>query len=186
MRLLRPLAMLLVLAALGLLVYWTLNDLSTPPTAAVTVGEAPPRYTLHNALWTRYDERGRLQVSARAEVIDYYDDESARLERLDMRLPSSSGVDWTLTAPSGYAAPHSWKMNLDGPVDGTGAWPSGEPVNFHTPQLWVDFRNNELSTDSGVRVDSPSRRGTAQGLRGDWEKQKLQLLGQVGIEYGGR
>lgn len=150
----------------------------TAPDAAVA-----PRYSLRGVQWTRLDVNGQREFTAEAESADYFDDESARYEQLKMNVPKIGQVPWRLTSPKGSAPAHEKRILMEGPVDISGAWPDGEALVANTPQLWVDPVSKQVSTDAGVSFDSDSRSGTAKGLKADWDKQTVQLLGNVRMEY---
>jgi lipopolysaccharide export system protein LptC len=73
---------------------------------------------------------------------------------------------------------------LDGPVVATGQWPdSGETVTVRTDWLWVEPDLHQIQTDAPVKLQSPSRNGSAVGLRSDWSARRLQLLHNVNMTY---
>ena len=152
----------------------------TPPEAE---GDKVPRYSLKGVEWTRLNQQGQRDFTATAESADYYDDESARYEQLKVNVLGISKTPWNLSSPSGEAPPHERRISMHGPVNVEGAWPDGEPVTLQMAQLWVDPDKRQLQTDEGVQFESASRNGKSKGLQADWEKQTVQLLGDVRMEY---
>ncbi len=152
-----------------------------PPPAAE--GDAAPRYSLKGVNWTRLDAQGKPEFNAQADTADYFDDESARYQQLHLDVVQVGGTPWKMSSPSGAAPAHEKRISMDGPVDVAGAWPDGEALTMQTPQLWVDPVNRQLNTEAGVKFNSVSRSGQARGMKADWTKQTVQLLGNVRMEY---
>ncbi len=154
-----------------------------PDTAPPTDGEQVPRYSLKGVEWTRLNGQGQREFTATADGADYFDDESARYEQLEVTVVGISQTPWHLTSPKGAAPPHEKRISMQGPVDIDGAWPDGEAVTMQMAQLWVDPVKRQLQTQEGVVFNSVSRSGRSKGLQADWEKQTVQLLGDVRMEY---
>jgi lipopolysaccharide export system protein LptC len=172
-----------LLVALGIWLATWRSSLQ-PPAAAPARAEAQPRYQVTDGHWIRYNERGESEFEATAERIEYFDDESARLSTLEMHSLGGSESPWRLSAPEGYAPPHSdRRMQLRGGVRAMGHWPEGEPLNFETQYLWVDEVNRQLYTDAPVLLRGKSRSAKADGLRAAWVGRSVELLGQVRMQY---
>lgn len=147
-------------------------------------GVTQPRYVLRGAEWSSFDAKGVLQFQGSAANIDYYDDESARMQTFELQVFGTDGPPWVATAPEGYAPPGSReRLQLRGGVEGHGRWPDGEPLEFRTPELWVDTQAETISTDARVDLASRSRSGNARGLRITGEKQQMSLLHEVEMRY---
>jgi LPS export ABC transporter protein LptC len=168
------------IAALWLLFGMPAMQVEPPP--AETTAQSP-RYSLKGVEWTRLDAQGKPEFTATAESADYFDDESARYEQLQVTVVGVSPKPWYLSSPSGQAPPHEKRISMQGPVEIDGNWPDGEAVNMEMAQLWVDPVRRQLQTEEGVVFKSASRSGSAKGLQADWGKQAVQLLGDVRIEY---
>ncbi len=179
-RLLVPIAAVLAVV----LVFWGLRD-DSGPAEEEAVGAEQPRYVLRGAEWSSFDETGRLQFQGSADNIDYFDDESARMQKFALSVFGREGPPWIATAPEGYAPPggKQQRLQLRGGVEGRGRWPDGEDLEFRTPDLWVDTKTETLSTDAKVNLISRSRNGDARGLRVTGDKQQLSLLHDVEMRY---
>lgn len=171
-----------ILIAVGVLMATWRGGAPRPPRAAAA-SESQPRYTLTDGRWLRYGLDGRPEFEATAQTIDYYDDESARLQTVEVHALGGAGSPWRINAPEGYAPPHSQRMQLRGNVTAVATWPQGETVNFQTAYLWVDQNRRELSTDAPVQMRGRNRSANADGLRADWTGKLVELLGQVRMQY---
>jgi LPS export ABC transporter protein LptC len=171
-----------LLAVLGLL-WLMLHTLTSDPAPAEILTEQQPRYYVLGAEWTRLDAEGRPETRVTADLIEYFDDDSARLETLVVDQMGGTGSPWRLTSPSGYAPPYERRLRLDGPVQGEGRWPEGDRLEFMTDHLWVDSQAREFYTEAGVEVRGPGRNLTARGLRADWDGERLQLLHEVRLNH---
>lgn len=157
-----------------------------PPMEAAATAEQP-RYVLRGAEWSSFDEKGTLQFQGSAANIDYFDDESARLQTFALVVFGAEGAPWTATAPRGYSPPGSReRLQLLGGVEGKGRWPDGEPMVFRTAQLWVDTRAETITTDDKVDLESKSRTGSARGLKVTGPKRQMSLLNEVEMRYDPR
>ncbi|MGQ0501227.1 MAG: LPS export ABC transporter periplasmic protein LptC [Panacagrimonas sp.] len=151
---------------------------------AVAAQADPPRYTVRGAQWSRYGETGKVEFQGRAESIDYFDDESARLAKVEVTAPNTSGgAPWIASAPEGRMPAKVHRVLLSGGVDGKGQWPDGEALKFSTPELWLDSDRNELSTRAAIQLDSRSKQAQAQGLVVDGKRRTVALLGDVKMRY---
>lgn len=142
-----------------------------------------PRYSLKGVQWTRLNAEGVREFTATADSADYFDDESAHYDQLQVDVVGIGKTPWTLSSPSGLAPPHERRISMQGPVVAEGAWPDGEPVTLRMQQLWVDPAKQQLQTEEGVAFESASRNGRSKGLQADWAKQTVQLLGDVRMQY---
>ncbi len=177
-----PLIVTLLLALAGL--FFTLqkaNDVSIAPAAEVT---KLPRYTLTNAVLTRFDATGTPSLRGHADTLDYFDDESAHAEKLQLTVLSGVTMPWHIAAPSGTLQAHSHIFLLEGDVVADGNWPdNNEALTVRTEQLWVDPDQHLLHTDRAVTLTSATRNGSATGFRGDWIEKNMQLLDDVKMHY---
>lgn len=167
------------------LLLWSLRGTDEPnATTGRTSPVDAPRYTMKAAEWTRLDEQGAPLVTAVADIIDVYDDDSASLRVLEVTTASGdNGVPWKLTAPEGRAPPNERRLQLLGGVVGTGAWPDGEALRFTTPDLWVDPDKHALDTAAGVQFSSAHRNGRSRSLQANWATQQLRMSKDVEIRY---
>jgi len=172
----------LLLALIGLL--YTLqrsNDVAITPAPEPN---ALPRYTLTNAVLTRYDTDGRPALRGHAQTLDYYDDESAHAENLQLDLLSTARAPWRATAPSGMLPAHSHRFLLEGNVVAEGRWPdNNEALTIRTEQLWVDPDQHSLQTDRPVTLTGATRDGSAVGVKANWVEQNMELLNDVKMHY---
>jgi LPS export ABC transporter protein LptC len=179
----RPLIIIaLLLAFAGL--YRTLQSIDDVTiTTAATDGKLP-RYTLNDAVITRYDADGVASMRATAKTLEYFDDESAHGETLNVDVLSGVRTPWKITAPSGLLPAHGHAFMLEGDVLAAGNWPDNlEPVTVHTTQLWVDPDQHEIHTDRLATFKSVTRDGSAIGLRSNWIDRNMSLLNDVKMRY---
>lgn len=173
-----PLAMLA-----AILLFAALREPAPMPPAAGSAADLP-RYVLRGAQWRSFDDEGDLRFEGSARLIDYYDDESARLQDFEVRVPGRPEQPWVARAPQGYAPSGGGeRLQLVGGVEGWGAWPDGQPLQFSTPELWVDAAARALQTEAEVEVRSAGRNGSARGMHVDGQTQRVSLLADVEIRY---
>lgn len=141
-----------------------------------------PRYSVTGAEWIRLDAGGQPEMRARAGVIDYFADDSARLSDLTLDSLGGSTSPWQMHSPTGRVPPHERRLLLEGEVLASGVY-GDEPVSFKTRELWVDLLRREFRTDAPVVLDSPFRRASARGLRADFAGTTVQLLNDVEVDY---
>lgn len=154
--------------------------------AAAESPPATPRYTLKSAEWTRLDAEGQLEFVANAQLIEYFDDQSLRLQQPEVHAFGGSGSPWRLTAPEGSTPAHSRNLLLTGPVLAMGRWPDGEELGINTEHLWLDVENKVLRTDADVTLSSATRKVLASGLIADSMGQRIELLSKVRAAYAPR
>ena len=172
----------LVLALAGL--YYTLQRIDDVAITKTATDNTVPRYTLNDAIITRYDAAGVPSVRATAKMLEYFDDESAKGETLNVDVLSGVRTPWNITSPSGMLPAHSHAFLLEGDVIAQGNWPDNdEAVTVKTTQLWVDTDHHELHTDRGVTFNSLTRDGSATGMRGNWIDRNMSLLNDVKMHY---
>lgn len=148
-----------------------------------TLDAKPPRYQVIGAEWTRLGVGGQPEFRARAEKIDYFADDSARLHGLTLDALGGAKSPWTLSAPSGRSPPREKRLELTGGVTARGLANDGSPLKFDTQRLWVDLLRRELYTESEVELRTDLRRASARGLRADFEGDRVQLLNDVAVDY---
>lgn len=172
-----------VLAVLVALLY-LLQQVDDSAITKAEVDNRLPRYTLHQAVLTRYDAQGQPSLRATADQLEYFDDESAVGRNMVVDVLSGTRTPWHATAPVGHLPAHEHAFVLDDDVVADGNWPDNdEPLNVRTTQLWVDPDTHELHTDQKVVFTSATREGTAIGLRSNWKLQDLHLLKDVNMRY---
>lgn len=142
-----------------------------------------PRYNVTGAEWTRLGRGGAPEFRARAESIDYFNDDSARLHQISLDALGGTQSPWTLTAPEGRAPPREKRLELTGGVTARGTTNDGEPLTFDTRRLWVDLLRRELYTEATVELRTDLRRASARGLRADFDGERVQLLNDVQVDY---
>lgn len=173
---------LLLLASVIALIYTLYLQSRVTPSAPGNAN--PPRYTLDDVDWVRYNDNGQPSLRAHAAQIDYYNDQRAIGSTLKVTILRNNGTVWTATAPSGEMPADDKRMRLDGKVRINGRWPdNGQPLRIDTTRLWISPRIHELSTDAGVTLSSDNRNGSATGLRADWLTQTLHLFADVRMTY---
>ncbi len=172
----------LLLAAAGLL--YTLQKIDDVALTAPPVDNKVPRYTMNDAVLTRYDDAGIPSMHATADRLEYFDDESAHAEMLKLDVLSGATTPWHLSAPSAMLPAHARTFLLEGAVVADGNWPdNAEPVTVRTTQLWVDPDTHQLRTERGITFESASRDGSATGLRANWIDRNMNLLNDVKMHY---
>lgn len=173
-RLLLVVPILAVIAAGVLLETW--RGGAPPPQPQAADAQALPRYKVTDGRWVRYNAQGEPEFQATAEIIEYFDDESARLKTIEMHSLGGATSPWRLSAPEGFAPPHSQqRLQLRGGVSAMAHWPQGEPLSFESPYLWIDQARRQLDTDAPVLVRGRSRSARAGGLRADWVGKSVEL-----------
>lgn len=145
----------------------------------------PPRYTLNDVDWVRYNDAGQPSLRGHAAQIDYYNDQSATGKTMRVTVLRNDNTAWTATSPSGEMPTNQNRLRLDGKVQIRGRWPdNNQPLQIDTTRLWIDPHVHELSTDAVVILSSPMRNGSATGLRADWMTRTLNLFADVKMTYG--
>ncbi|MBI3171590.1 MAG: LPS export ABC transporter periplasmic protein LptC, partial [Hydrocarboniphaga effusa] len=122
---------------------------------------------------------------------DYYANDSVQLHGLVLDALGGWTSPWHVQAPAGSARVNERRLLLSGePGSGagqavlaTGRTVDGEPLDFTTDRLWVDFLRRELRTESDVVLESDFRSATARGLKADFNGEHIQLLNDVQMEY---
>lgn len=179
----RPVLVTLLLLALAGLVY-TLQRIDDVALVPAAPDNTLPRYTLSDAMITRYDADGTASVRATAKTLEYFDDESARGETLTVDVLSGVKSPWHAAAPTGSLPARSHSFVLKGDVVADGNWPdNNEAVTVRTTELWVDTDRHELRTDRAVILSGATRGGTATGLRSNWIDRNMSLLNDVKMHY---
>jgi LPS export ABC transporter protein LptC len=166
------------------LLLMSLQDLGrNDPVHAADIGPRP-RYTMHNAEWTRLGNDGKAEFHVTATTIDYYDNESAQLSGMTMDGLDAGRGPWTLTSPAGEMPAHEQRILLKNPVVMTGQpKQSPDPVKLTTDQMWVDSGLKQIYTESPVLMTRGAQQASATGMRADWTGQKLDLLHDVKVTY---
>lgn len=179
----RPVLVTLLLLALAGLFY-TLQRIDDVALAPVAPDAGLPRYTLNDAVITRYDADGTPAVRATAKTLEYFDDESARGDTLSVDVLSGVRTPWHAAAPSGMLPAHSHSFVLQGEVVADGHWPdTDEPVTVRTTELWIDPDRHEIHTERAVTLTGATRDGSATGLRSNWTDRNMSLLKDVKMHY---
>lgn len=175
--------MLVLVAVAGAAALAVMSErLQEPVAAPVAATVELPRYSVTGAEWVRLDAGGNPEMRARAAVIEYFADDSARLKDLTLDSLGGSTSPWKMQSPTGRVPPHERRVLLEGEVLADGIY-GDEPVSFKTRELWVDLLRRELLTDARVVLDSQFRRASARGLRADFAGTTVQLLNDVEVEY---
>ncbi len=174
---------LMPLALIVALGFWLSHRPSVSTEIAKTEEPATPRYALTGATWIKLDGKGQPQFRAQAAQIDFYDDDSARLQTLNVDALGGLDSAWRLNAPSGYLPPQQERLRLDGPITGEGRVGDNEWAQLDAEQLWVDQDRRELSSDRPVSLTSPRKQAKARGLRADFGGKRIELRGNVEARY---
>lgn len=178
----RPLRLFVFAIALGTIALgW--RSLRAPAPAPPPPSDEQPRYFLEDAEWVRYDQAGRPLRRVRSERIEILDDESARLRELTVDQLGGDQGPWVLHAPRGYSPPHAQRLLLQDTVTIEGRWPESQPLQLATEQLWVDSETREIYTETPVVIEGTTRSVRANGLRADWDADRLRLEGDVRVRY---
>lgn len=178
----RWLAPLAIAALLGAAILFVGGD--DVPVAGDEAADEQARYIIRGAKWRSHDEDGTVRVEGEADVIRYYDDDSARLDHFLVRMRGGDGRPWEARAVEGYSPPGDrHRLRLYGGVEGDGHWPDGEALIFNTEEVWVDSAEDTLETDARVTLRSAGRLGSASGLRISGKRNWVSLLDDVEIHY---
>lgn len=140
-----------------------------------------PRYEMENAQWLRYGEDGALELRAQAERIEYFDDRSMQLDRVQIDRLGNQGP-WTLTAARGEVPAGTEHMQLL-PVAQVRGQRSGQPVQITAPQVWVDWSKKIIHSSQPINMTSPGRTLDAIGFEADWQGERLRFLRNVEMRY---
>lgn len=141
------------------------------------------RYELQNAEWTRYNDDGAVDLRARADSIDYYDDRSMLLTTVVMdRLGGEQGR-WQLQAAEGQVPGGETRVRLQPEVRIDGTLASGAPAQLETRNVWVDWTHKTIASAEPVKMTSPGRELRAIGMETDWAGQHIQFKKQVEVRY---
>lgn len=183
----RPVLAVLVLAVVAGL-FFTLQRVDDAVLTPAGPDLRLPRYTLNDALLTRYDADGTPALKATAATLEYYDDESAKGTTLNVDVLSGTRTPWNLTAPAAMLPAHQHAFRLEGgPVIAKGQWPDNrEDVTITTTLVWVDPDQHEFHTDRALTFQSATRDGSATGLRSNWTNRNMTLLNDVKMHYEAR
>ncbi|WP_420466776.1 LPS export ABC transporter periplasmic protein LptC [Panacagrimonas sp.] len=173
----------LLALGLGLIVAALLREPATQQSPTLAAAEKP-RYEVRGAQWRSFDSEGELRLRGSAAAIDYYDDDSARMREFEVSIAGREGTPWRATAPEGYApGGGDTRLQLRGGVEGQGAWPDGVPLQFRTPELWIDAQQETLATEAEVEVLGTLRQGRSRGMRVAGRANQVDLLNDVEIRY---
>lgn len=184
MKRLGSLLSLLVLAlAVAALLRISLQPDNTSSVGATASVEQAPLYIAHQATWIRYDQNDAPQLRAQAERIDYFEDRSMKLSQVALdRLGGKDGY-WHASAPEGLVPAGESRMRLQPDVKVTGTAPKSLPTQIAASEVWVDWDRQQLYSDKPVRVSAPRRTATARSWRSNFAAQRVQLEGQVEMQY---
>lgn len=173
----------LLALGLGLIIAAVLRD-PEPLQSPTLIAAQEPRYIVRGAQWRSFDDDGELRLRGSATLINYYDDDSARMTEFEVRITGSDGTPWQASAPEGYApGGGDERLQLRGGVEGQGAWPDGVALQFRTPDLWIDAQQETLETDAEVEVLGRLRQGRSRGMRVASQANQVDLLNDVEIRY---
>ena len=126
----RVLLGMLAVLVIAVAMWTSLQQVDTADRAAAEDTADAPRYYIKNAAWTMLGPSGTPEYRMRAELAEYFDDQSARLSQLQVDDLAGEQV-WTISAPSGYAPPHQRRMLLNGPITANGQWADGQLSLIH-------------------------------------------------------
>jgi LPS export ABC transporter protein LptC len=180
---LRSLLTLMVSVLVIALVVWSLSGLESTTTETQSLDAKKPRYSAKKAEWTHLNTQGVAEFHLTADVVDYYDDRSAKMQGVMIDRLRTGQSPWRLTAPQGTMPPQENRVLLENPVHAVGTLQSGETVDINTPRLWADGTRNELYTGDAVQVSGRNWRATATGLRADLAGEKVALLKNTQVKY---
>lgn len=172
-----PLIAFLLVTSLWL----TLRGFQAPPSKPAVIEAERPRYHLEGAEWLRYDADGEPLFTVAAASVDYFDDASMQMQQVEVQQLGGEQGAWQLTADRGSVPSGQQRLQLVPAVNIVGLPPQHDQVTIRTPELWIDFASEEITTDAEIEARSPGRKLNALGLRADWAGQRVQFLNQVEV-----
>lgn len=152
-----------------------------PTEVAAELTQEHPQYEMENALWLRYGDDGQIEMRARADRIEYFDDRSMELSRVQIDRLSDEGP-WVLVAARGQVPAQSQRMQLLPDVNVEGRR-GGQPIHIHAPQVWLDWSRKTISSAKQVNMTSPGRTLSALGFEADWSGERLRFHKNVEMNY---
>jgi LPS export ABC transporter protein LptC len=174
---------LLAIPVLGALLY-TFQRVDEGGTIVPAEAVALPRYTVYDAVLTRFDTDGSATLRGKASSVAYFDDESGHATDLQADMLADDEATWHLSSPTATMPARDRRILLEGPVVANGRWPdSGEDLTVGATQVWVDTDTHQFDSRQGVTLKSASRNGSAVGVRVDWQDRRMQLLHNVKMTY---
>lgn len=177
-RALTRLGPLLLVAAVIWLAQRGLREPPPPPTPA----QGPAlRYEMNHMHWVRLSADGKPELSADAQVARRYSDDSMQMDVVAVdTLGDDRHPPWHLQSPHGRVPPNDKRLQL---THGVVAQRAIGSLEIRTPTLWVDQLRREFYTSDRVVLTGPQRDTRARGLRGDFDGEHLDLLGDVVSTY---
>lgn len=172
-------AFAIAVALLGL----TWVSVKRPAAHSAALDTDRPRYYLDDTEWVRYDANGNPEQRVRTQRIEMLADDSARLTELTVDQLGGEQGPWVLRAPTGYSPPDSRRLLLENTVTVEGHWPGDPPLKLETQQMWVDSQVHQIYTDTPVSIAGVARSADADGMRADWDADRVQLQGNVKVRY---
>ncbi len=170
----RTIALLCLLAALAGWLAWH-GDVAVMASGAAAAGPAEPRYTLENVTVQRTDSAGIPTVLLTVAKASYFDDRAARLETIEVTGLSGEAAPWHLHSEFGSVPAGQQRMQLKGPVTGSGRFPDGQAARVAAGAVWVDEDHHNFNSNEPVTLKGATREAHAQGFTASFSGKKLKL-----------
>lgn len=170
-------ALAIMVIIIGVAQQW---NASTPTGTASTENEQEADYFLYRARIRRYDSNGDLMHSLKAERLEHFPDESARLEKVAVTRMAGP---WTLHADRGRAPAGLDELVLHGDVRLSTLVNNVLPATVETEILRVDIRGERLESLAPVTVHSDTTTAHANRMVASLRNQNIELIGEVRVEH---
>lgn len=177
-RILLALPMLAIIAIIaGVALQWKSSE---PSLARTDTNPLEADYFLYQAKIHRYDSDGALIHSLRAERLEHFPDESARL--VNVAVTRMAGP-WTLQAEQGLAPEGLSELVLQGDVRLSTLVNNETPATVKTEILRVDIAGEKLESLAPVTVQSGTTTAHANRMFASLRNQNIELEGEVRVEH---
>lgn len=170
----------LVLALLGFIVMFQLNDPSTP----IDDNHSPDAY-MTEVSYREYDKQGQLRAWIDSPDMQHYPNQDrSEFKTPTIHLYTSDGEPWKITAEQGYSLHGIEKVFLSGKVNieqhGHGNSPQ---TTVKTPHITVYPAKSLAKTNAPVTITRPGSITQGIGLEANFHSGQFKLLSQSRGQY---
>lgn len=169
---------LAVVIAGGLWIGW---DKAPGKPEIVVIAPEEAQYYLSGAHYQSYDENGKVLYRVKANQVLYFDNETIRMNAVNVDYVGGESGVWTFTANEGLIPAQERNLLLSGDVVMDGVTPQGRNVTMNTPQIWVRPDEETIETSASVEFISKQATATAIGMKTDLTARQLTLLDDVRV-----